>query len=747
MRPMLGMWKHLRGEWYSLSIRSKMIFIMVLGLVSISALFAYLGISATIGTTEHALQERVLVAQLIASHFDGYIEHIQTMMQDVAEQLSDELWLRDAQRDDLHKVLMGLSSVARYVAVIDRQGSLVDERFFGPTIPGLSVRGHPSVSETLQTGQFRVSGLVRPSDGAEGIVLFSVAIRDEQETVIGALVAAVDTSEEDLSGFLRPIAAIGTGYSDVVDQQGIVLFSSRTGRRFLQTEHRGILFDMIQRSVPIAGRCHDCHQAGQRVNLIPQVIAFAPLGRADWGVLVRQSEEEAFAEVRNLRHRLVIATVIAVGICLVLVSLTARSVVQPLEQAAGIAESIAEGNLEREIEINRADEVGRLLRTLDIMRARLRDHMQRLHSYNEALEREVERRTAALREAQTQALLSRDYLQSVIDGLEDRLVVVDQSFRVRLANAAAKNRIREGLISSEHCWEINHGGIPCDFTGCQCPVMAAFETKRPSKALHVHSDGDGQVRYVSIIASPLFDELGEVREVIELIRDVTEEKRLEEQKEILLHKVIVAQEEERKRLARELHDETGQALSALVIRCGAIEQSIPPHMKALRDGLAEQRKLAAATLRNLRALIHGLRPELLDDLGLEAAIRELVRERLGCAGIRCEVRFEDVGKLSPETEVVLFRLVQEAVTNIARHAEASAARVEVHKSDANLIIVVEDNGVGFDPQHLLGIEQSFGLRGMAERAALLGGAFQIDSAPGKGTRIRVEVPIGGLRWA
>jgi len=433
------------------------------------------------------------------------------------------------------------------------------------------------------------------------------------------------------------------------------------------------------------------------------------------------------------------------GVSLVLASLTAHSILQPLQRVTEAAERIAEGDLESSLHVERNDEFGRLLRTLDVMRGRLRDYVRQIQSHSEELERKVEERTAALKAAQVRALKARDYLQSVIDGLEDRLVVVDRSFRIQLANAAVRRRWTDGSPIGEHCWAVNHDGIPCPSTDCQCPVAMAFETKQAARVLHVHPNGEGGERYVSIIASPLCDELGEVREVVELMRDVTEEKQLEEQKEMLLHKVIVAQEEERRRLARELHDETGQALGALVIKSGALERSVPPEMDELRTGLAELRGLAAATLRSLRGLIHDLRPEILDDLGLEAAIRELAQERLDETGVRSEVRIESVGKLPPQSEVMLFRLIQEAVTNIARHAEATHATIEVHGTEERLLVTVEDDGVGFDPRRTMQDRECWGLRGMVERAALLGGVLHIESRPGEGTRIRIEIPLGGPR--
>jgi signal transduction histidine kinase len=211
----------------------------------------------------------------------------------------------------------------------------------------------------------------------------------------------------------------------------------------------------------------------------------------------------------------------------------------------------------------------------------------------------------------------------------------------------------------------------------------------------------------------------------------------------LLNKVISAQEEERKRIARELHDETSQTLSALAMRLEAACVDAPT--EAVRQRLADARALAVRALDELHRLIYDLRPSILDDLGLVPAIRWFAARHLEPRGVavRCECQEID-RRFPPEFEVTVFRVVQEAITNIAKHAGAETVLVECALEGGALVIDVEDDGCGFDPAAVATSAESgrgLGLLGMRERVELLGGVLRVDSAPGRGTHVSVRVPV------
>lgn len=230
------------------------------------------------------------------------------------------------------------------------------------------------------------------------------------------------------------------------------------------------------------------------------------------------------------------------------------------------------------------------------------------------------------------------------------------------------------------------------------------------------------------------------RELQGLYRQLQERDRWREE---LLRKVISAQEDERKRLARELHDETSQTLSALAMKIETALASAPPG--AARDRLAEARALTVRTLDELHRLIFDLRPSVLDDLGLLSAIRWYAERHLEPLGII--VQFEASGferRLRPELETALFRVAQEAITNIAKHAGAETVLIQCLERDDGVAIEIEDDGKGFVPASLpppAARERGLGLMGMRERVELFGGTIEVDSAPGQGTRVSVSVPL------
>jgi signal transduction histidine kinase len=210
----------------------------------------------------------------------------------------------------------------------------------------------------------------------------------------------------------------------------------------------------------------------------------------------------------------------------------------------------------------------------------------------------------------------------------------------------------------------------------------------------------------------------------------------------LLGRVISAQEEERKRIARELHDDTCQALAVLGMRLDALRGTC---RGAVAGALDEARALAQRTTEGVHRLIFDLRPSVLDDLGLLPAIRWLAARHLDGAGVRVCCEFDDPDvRLAPEAETALFRAAQEAITNVLRHAAATTVYIRAGRKADGLEIEIEDDGSGFEPAEVTRASPSgrgLGLLGIRERLQLLGGGARIESAPGRGTRVVLHAPV------
>ncbi len=220
--------------------------------------------------------------------------------------------------------------------------------------------------------------------------------------------------------------------------------------------------------------------------------------------------------------------------------------------------------------------------------------------------------------------------------------------------------------------------------------------------------------------------------------------RKEELRIQLLDKIIVAQEDERKRIARELHDETSQAITSLIVTLKLMGES-SDRQEIARYG-EDARQIATSTLSAIHDLAHELRPSALDHLGLAPALERYTREYT--SRHRLELDFQVLGlegvRLPPRVETTVYRIVQEALTNVARHSRARSVAVLLERSQDRLVAIVEDDGNGFDQTRVEGEgadRPSLGIFGMRERAALVGGTITIETSPESGTTVFVEVPL------
>jgi signal transduction histidine kinase len=210
----------------------------------------------------------------------------------------------------------------------------------------------------------------------------------------------------------------------------------------------------------------------------------------------------------------------------------------------------------------------------------------------------------------------------------------------------------------------------------------------------------------------------------------------------LSQRVIEAQETERRHLARELHDEVGQALTGLNM---LLHRASDDATMEVRREIREARQVVADLLKRVRQMSIDLRPAVLDDLGLCVAVRSHIDSFSERTRIRVWFECDDIAeeRISPEVKITAFRAVQESLTNIARHARTKAATVALRRNSSKLVLEVADAGKGFDP---LKLEQNGnGLTGMRERVALAGGQLDLESTPGRGTRVLVQLPLRSAR--
>lgn len=256
---------------------------------------------------------------------------------------------------------------------------------------------------------------------------------------------------------------------------------------------------------------------------------------------------------------------------------------------------------------------------------------------------------------------------------------------------------------------------------------------------------DGAVRIVMMATSPVIID-GELKGFQHVARDITEERRMQENMRFYTQQITQAQEDERKRIARELHDDIAPSLLIVIQRLNAIISGTRTKVaKGNSEALEDLRSKATEALENLHRYAQDLRPRILDDLGLVPALEWMTEELAG--KYKIDARTEVLGielALSPEVQLLLFRIAQEALTNARRHAEASAVLVKLEFESDKLRMTISDNGKGFElPNQAeeLASTGKLGIIGMHERARLAGGTLNIQSKFGKGTQVIAEIPF------
>jgi PAS domain S-box-containing protein len=261
---------------------------------------------------------------------------------------------------------------------------------------------------------------------------------------------------------------------------------------------------------------------------------------------------------------------------------------------------------------------------------------------------------------------------------------------------------------------------------------------------------DGQVIWTEQVNRMVYDEQGCPVALEGIARDISERKRVEqelrdsaEQLRLLSRRLVEAQERERRAIARELHDEVGQVLTGLKLTLSVVSTNAPPNLSA---SLADAQAAIGELMGRVRSLSLDLRPALLDDMGLLPALSWYLERYTRRTGVQVELRQQGLDRrFSPEVETVAYRTIQEALTNVARYAGVSAARVRLLADEQRLMLRVDDAGHGFDCEAAVEARMTGGLSGMQERIELIDGTLTIEAAPGAGTHIIAELPRRAAR--
>jgi signal transduction histidine kinase/PAS domain-containing protein len=917
--------KRLLGErWLDLGLRAKMGALVTIGLLGLMTIFGVLAVKSARQATQQALNERLILTRMSADALDTMLLHTIDELALFA-QLPFLVSVSDfEQKPDINS--HPLFVFHQPVYYFNANGELIAAS--DPNADSIPWEDCLAIQSAIEE---HTTSIAAWPQYQPGIVAIATPTWDSSGESAGVLVALLDLEDPTFFPMENDFETSQSGVVDIVDREGMIVFSSQEERVLQDLTEETILNYMFAKQRDGVETCLGC--TGSRpAELSGEVVAFAPLSTMSLGIVIRQPAEEVFLSVRRLVVWHTLLGLFSMVGALGLVWATTNSVIVPIQSLTDAAQRIAEGDLNTPIDPlieswpssrPRRDEIGALGDSFDSMRVRLKTSLDEVQALNRDLDVRVRERTGQAIVAQKEAQRAHDDLQAVIDSLSDEMIVINVAdHRVEKVNRACLEKYNYlGDITELSCFELFHDGFPCEAPNCTCPLGQVLESGEASRTTHIrHQPDSDDPIYLDIIASPLRDTLGRITRIVEMVRDVTEERVVREsllrrnqqlailnavattvsqsldieeilgraldeviqrtgidigaiflmedaigelnliahrglstqaaqmvsklgmmdgscggilehgqvvvvpdissyrgrrartlqdesistlvhvpltikgctlgsmcvgtqqlrefgeneqemlvaignqiavaidnarlyaelqQKELLrkelFRKAINAQEEERKRIARELHDDTSQALTALMF---AAEEGLEiGDLDEIKNSLQRMHTLTRQTLDGVHKLLFDLRPSMLDHLGLMPAIRWFAKSRLEPQGVRVEIQEDNHScRLLSEVEIALFRVVQEAITNVARHSGARIVQISCNLTSDRVRIDIRDDGIGFDPNQIALSPETghgLGLLGMSERLELVEGELQISSVPGQGTSIHIRVPLNG----
>ncbi|MBI5102153.1 MAG: HAMP domain-containing protein [Nitrospirae bacterium] len=612
-------------------MQKKIIIAILLTVVIISSSLGLISYIAVRESIDHTLEHRLELSRAVARNIDLVLSNSLKRLYDISISgtidLSDGDWGSEGRA---LKKAFDYSIFSDGLFITDTSGNVV---FNYPQQPvnHATLLTLPSVSRVISEGRPFISDIYTVELTKQKLIYILVPLKNKNGVIEGAVGAEIDPSSQTFNEIIRSFREESSVFMEVVDSHGVVIASSDPKRMFKDQlgGHSNFLEKLISDKKAVITKCHRCHEAAKDdaarlKSRSVDIMAYAPLELAAWGVSIVQPEKDILSPITNMKRSFLLVSLVCISISIMIGVAMSRRIVKPVHELTDAALKIAHGDMSKAVAFGGADEIGTLSTSFEVMRLKLADSMEELKNYNAELEEKVVERT--------------------------------------------------GLINNSR-------------------------------------------------------------------------KKIKE----LLQKVITSQEEERKRIAREFHDSIIQDLAAALIKvdlCRNYPGNVTPEKI---DGI---KYIIEKSMDDLYRIINNLRPTILDDLGFEASIQWLIDNHLESKNIRCYISKRNISNelnFDPQAEIQLFRIIQEAIINISRHAMAENVSIFLEIRKDNLHIEIEDDGCGFDPEAVASgrdsLRREFGLLGMKERASFLNWQFNICSTSETGTTISLRVPVGENRFS
>jgi len=667
-----------------------------------------------LGIRRNTVDDRLLLARTIAHYLDATIS---TAIQDLGR-LSSDLPPLNADVAGRLRIFRFQSPFREATYVLDEQAKMI--------------ASDPADARPLRTlrreSHEAVTSLVR-KPGSEQRPVLAIVQPFRRNGAAYYLVSEMNPLGSMISAFLQDLGPDPDMRVVVVDENGVVVASRDERQLFRTLPHAEAYRERIRAHRPLVIEDMPSEFASERDRRDDVLMVMVPLRFAPWGVVIEQSKARAFSGLYTTRRGLLIAGGLLAVMAFLLSRTLSRSVVSPIRKLSQQAEMMRRGDLSSPITVSGDHEIEVLAKTLDDARQRLASTLGDLKMLNEDLEGQVAARTKVI-EAKYLDLTLLHTVSQLSTQERDPDRIVPEMLRVISAHYAfpAAAIVTRPLERPSATYVVpSDAAMPWLAAGQTPPVEwqrreIAYQGRPLAELFHPRADNlDEQVMEALVhqLAISLHGAYLWKRTIVQ-----------DEQRQVLVRRLLSATEEERRRLARELHDEISQLLTVIDLSLHRVDVHTPEMERA--------QSLLAKTQQEVHRLIYDLRPTLLDDLGLSAAIKYHAQEHLVGQGLNVSLEIEEKLPSRPEIEIATFRIYQELVTNIRRHAHAEHVSIELYERDGKLILAVEDDGLGFNPNDK---SEGAGITGMRERAALVNGSIRFDSEPGLGTHAVVEIPI------
>jgi nitrate/nitrite-specific signal transduction histidine kinase len=778
----------IRPRFQRLGLQRRIMLYVTAGLVAFSAIYGFVALQAIQQATAQVFRERLLTALTVSAAMDENLAHLQDELQDASVAVAPALAANDLTTARISLLALYNHLARSYqltdacrLSLTDPQGNVLWTEPAEPAGGSRNLAQLAYLSAAFQSQRALITNSTAGREYGRTMLVLATPIRNGTQ-LTDYLVGELDRT--DIGTWLETSldAPAPNGMADAVeliDDTGRLIASRPAEDSSYGAAHFQLIAPLWQAGQP-GTQIHAINVNDQDHS---HVIAFAPLTQIHWAVVIEQDEDEALALPRSLQFQFLGFGLFALLGGLVLAWLTTRTVVRPINALTHASQEIAAGNLEQPLDVSGSDEVGALARSFDEMRVELKQSRGEIASWNRELETRVEQRTREL----AALVASAHALTSTLD--LDRLfeTVMQQTrevlppaegialFLYEPATQLLAIRSSFGFDATE-CAQVRFGvGEAIAGRVFQAQTYALPATRDQVRTLQLNFSASNRIHFhraarergvQSALGVPFgakgtrlgalmlynFSQEGAFADsdvpVLQALADqvaaALENAELYAARTQLLAQVIKVQEEERQRVAREIHDELGQLLTRLSINLKMCEAQVPAELTTVNEQLAATQVLVWQTIEQAHRLIVELRPTLLDELGLESALREELAQRLAPLGIITALNSDgSLERLPAPVDITVFRIVQEAVSNVARHAHAQHASVSLRREGHLLEVVIEDDGVGLPANWRTGTggHRPLGLLGMQERAELLGGTLTIDSSAPRGTRYILRVPL------